>query len=96
MADLEHCQLCNQVRDLTFHHLIPRKLHRRRRFQKHFSRDELNTGIRICRLCHRGLHRTYDEMTLATKFNCVASIRADEALSRHILWSSRQKVTTGN
>jgi len=96
MTDLEHCQLCNQVRDLTFHHLIPRKLHRRSRFQKRFSHDELNTGIRICKLCHRGLHRTYDEMTLATKFSSVEAIRADDALLRHIYWSSRQKVTTAS
>jgi len=89
----EKCELCRQGRDLTFHHLIPRKLHRRSSFKKRYTREELNQGIYICRLCHKGLHRLYDEMTLAKQFSSKEEMIADPALVRHIDWSAKQKVT---
>ena len=91
----DRCALCQRRRHLTFHHLIPRKLHRRTRFRKRYSRDQLNRGIDICRICHNGLHRLYDEMTLARDFNSLESILADPDLARHIAWSARQRVTRG-
>ncbi|MEM7193858.1 MAG: HNH endonuclease [Pseudomonadota bacterium] len=87
----DHCELCLQKRSLTFHHLIPRKLHRRSHFRKHYSRDTLNNGIFICRICHRGLHRLHDEMTLGKAFNSIGKILGDDAVARHIRWSAKQK-----
>jgi 5-methylcytosine-specific restriction endonuclease McrA len=86
------CVLCGCHRDLTFHHLIPRKLHRRGRFRRLFSAGERAEGILICRPCHRGLHRLYDEATLARDFRSRESILSDPALERHIAWSARQKL----
>ncbi|NVJ62343.1 MAG: hypothetical protein HWE27_18290, partial [Gammaproteobacteria bacterium] len=77
---------------LTFHHLIPRKLHRRKRFQKLYSKQELNQGIEICRKCHRGIHKTYDEMTLGQEFNSLQLILSDTALLKHFHWVAKQKV----
>ena len=85
------CALCGRETALTFHHLIPRKMHRRSRFRKRYSRDELNTGIDICPRCHRGLHRLYDEMTLATTLNTLDALREDDAIQRHARWVRRQK-----
>ena len=85
------CQLCRRTTRLTFHHLIPRKLHRRNRFRKNYSREELNRGIAICRQCHNGLHLLYDEMTLAKHFSTLDALLADDAIKRHIAWSGRQK-----
>ncbi len=85
------CELCRRMTRLTFHHLIPRKLHRRNRFRKHYSREELNRGIAICRQCHNGLHLLYDEMTLAKRFATLEALLSDEAVRRHVAWSSRQK-----
>ncbi len=76
---------------LTFHHLIPRKLHRRNHFRKNYKREELNRGIAICRQCHNGLHRLYDEMTLAKRFSTLDTLLSDEAIRRHVAWCSRQK-----
>lgn len=91
------CALCGQLRDLYFHHLIPRKMHRRNNFKKNYSREQLDAGIMICKLCHRGLHKTYDEMTLAKDFNTIEAIRQDDTMQRHILWSRKQKITfSGN
>ncbi|MAM88662.1 hypothetical protein [Allohahella sp. A8] len=91
MTRPECCELCARPVDLTFHHLIPRKVHRRAHFQKRYDREQLNAGIWICRLCHRGLHRLYDEMTLARDFSTLERIQADEAIARHIAWCAKQK-----
>ena len=85
------CELCGQERLLTFHHLIPRKMHRRPFFRKRYSRELLNRGIMICRLCHTGLHRLYDEMTLAKELNTLPALRRDTAVQKHVQWARKQK-----
>ena len=93
VARLKHgaCALCGRVTRLTFHHLIPRKMHRRPRFRKRHSREELARGIDLCPRCHRGLHRLHDEMTLASSLNTLEALRGDEAVARHVAWVARQK-----
>jgi hypothetical protein len=86
------CELCGGHRPLTFHHLIPRKLHRRVHFQKHFTRAELSRGLAICQLCHKHIHAQHDEMTLARSFSSLEALRQDTALGKHIAWAGRQKV----
>ena len=85
------CQLCDRRSKLTFHHLIPRKVHRRARFKKTYSKQELEHGIDICDLCHKGIHRLYDEMTLAQKLNTIEAIQRDPQLQNHIQWVAKQK-----
>ena len=85
------CQCCRRDVPLTFHHLIPKKAHRRKRFKTSYAKRELHKGVRICRLCHRGIHRTYDELTLAKDFNSLESLLADPALAKHFKWASKQK-----
>jgi len=85
------CALCGRHAELTFHHLIPRKVHRRTFFRKHFSREDLARGVNLCRLCHKGVHRLHDEMTLAKRLNSLESLRADPALARHADWVRKQK-----
>jgi hypothetical protein len=86
------CALCGAERELTFHHLIPQKLHRRPRFRRRHTRAELDAGILVCRLCHRGLHALHDEMTLGTRLASREALLADEAVARHVAWSARQRV----
>lgn len=86
-----NCCLCSRQVPLTFHHLIPRKVHRRNYFRKHKDRESLNLGIYVCRLCHRGIHKLYDEMTLAKELNSLEALKADPDLARHFTWSAKQK-----
>ncbi|MEE4204052.1 MAG: hypothetical protein V2I45_10500 [Halieaceae bacterium] len=85
------CACCGRGVRLTFHHLIPRKVHRRARYKKHYDRDALNKGIHICRQCHRGIHKTYDEMTLAQHYHSLDALLADPTLRRHFDWVSKQR-----
>lgn len=86
------CLLCGRWLDLTFHHLIPKKLHRRTRFQKTYSKAELNQGIWVCRLCHNGIHDHYDEMALAKHLSTLESLQMDPHIQRHAEWVAKQKV----
>ena len=85
------CVLCLRKISLTFHHLIPRKMHRRTFFRKHYSKQELAGGIWICRKCHNGVHRLYDEMTLAKQFHSLELLLADPAVQKHVQWVAKQK-----
>jgi len=87
------CLLCQRESHLTFHHLIPRKLHRRNHFKKHYNKAALNQGIMICRACHSGIHRLYDEMTLGKQFNTLEALQHDEALAKHVAWVAKQHRT---
>ena len=86
-----NCQLCGRSVSLTFHHLIPRKVHRRPRFKKYFSKEELNQGIWICRKCHKGIHKFFDEMTLAKDFYTLEKLQANPIIAKHVEWVAKQK-----
>ncbi|MEM1113795.1 MAG: hypothetical protein AAGI11_17915 [Pseudomonadota bacterium] len=75
---------------LTFHHLIPRRVHRKRRYRRHFRREQLLQGIYLCRDCHDAIHRAYSEQELATHFSTPEALAADPGLARHFAWLSRQ------
>jgi len=87
----KRCRLCDRRVELTFHHLIPRKVHRRTYFRKHVDKRTLNAGIWICRLCHKGIHKRFDEIALAKHFNSLELLRSDESLRRHFAWVAKQK-----
>jgi len=89
---LGHCLTCDRQTALTFHHLIPRKMHRRTHFKKHFSKQQLQTGVMLCRTCHSGIHKRYSEMQLAKSFNTEAQLKEDEELKRFFNWVSKQRI----
>jgi len=66
-------------------------MHRRTHFRKAHDKNQLNTGINICRRCHTGLHKLYDEMTLAKQFNTLKKLQSDDAIQRHCAWVAKQK-----
>ena len=90
-AQLGPCLLCRRKVNLTFHHLIPKKMHRRRYFRKTYSREQLAAGIYLCRLCHTGVHELFDEMTLAKQLNTPALLQSNDLIAKHCQWVSRQR-----
>jgi hypothetical protein len=93
-AKAGECPLCRRSTALTFHHLIPKKMHRRRFFQKTYKRQQLAAGVYICRLCHNGVHQIFDEMTLAKCFNTLENLLQNEALQKHCQWVARQRLNS--
>ncbi len=66
-------------------------MHRRQHFRKKYSKDELMAGIYICQLCHRGLHKLFDEMTLAKEYYSLNKILNDDEIIKHVKWVKKQK-----
>ncbi len=87
------CELCGRLTSLTFHHLIPRRVHRRLRFLKRFGKEEMQSrGLEICRLCHSGIHDLIpNELELAEKFNTKELLLSHEGIVKHIAWVAKQK-----
>ena len=78
---------------LTFHHLIPRHCHRKRRYLRRYSKDEMRTrGLYLCSLCHGGIHDLIpDEDDLGTHYHTRELLLAHEGVARHVEWARKQK-----
>lgn len=82
------CELCRRpVAKLTRHHLIPKRLHRKKRFQKLFTREELITRtLWVCRPCHNAIHRVASETELGLHYNTREKLLANDELRAFVTW----------
>ena len=86
------CELCEREQPLTFHHLIPKKNHRKSYFKRRYSKEELvNRGLWLCRLCHRHLHKTFDEKELGRQLNTRRTLLERPEVQTFLAWARRQK-----
>lgn len=85
------CEICDRKKPLTFHHLIPKMVHNRKRYQKRYTKQELNTGLYICKLCHDGIHDYFKETELAANFNTKELLLGHEGFKKHVAWTKKQK-----
>lgn len=88
------CVLCKRAPiSLTEHHLIPRKVHRKKWFRKRFELEDMrHRKIDVCRRCHLGIHKLIPgETNLARNYNTLESLRAHEGLQRHVEWVRKQR-----
>ena len=88
-TDDSRCELCNQIRTLTRHHLIPKSLHNR---DKIHTKEELAKCLQLCKLCHDGIHDLFSEKDLFREYHTKEKLLENEAIVRHIAWSRKQKV----
>lgn len=91
--DATGCDLCGRDVPLTFHHLIPRAVHKRKRFvREHGKREMQSRGLMLCRLCHSAIHEFIpNEKHLAEAYNTKEALLQNEKIARHVAWASRQK-----
>lgn len=86
------CELCKRDKPLTFHHLIPKAMHKSKWFIKNYNKTHMKKhGINICRDCHSMLHKFYDEKTLGRDFNTLEKVMADEKIMKAVKYFSKQK-----
>jgi 5-methylcytosine-specific restriction endonuclease McrA len=88
VPDEARCALCQRDRPLTFHHLIPKALHRRKRYARTYTKDELARGIDVCRDCHDAVHRFLDEKELGERYHTVEALLAHPEVARFVAWVS--------
>ena len=86
------CELCQRDKPLTFHHLIPRAVHSKKRFQNRFTKEQMQSGIDICQKCHSGIHDIVpDEKELADKYYTKELLLEHEGIVKHVAWVRKQK-----
>jgi hypothetical protein len=86
------CTLCGQPLPLSFHHLIPRKVHAQRWVRLRHDAARLDhDGIWICRPCHDFLHGNFSERELGERLHTLDRLQAEPLIARHIAWAARQK-----
>ena len=88
------CELCERVlKDATTsHHLVPRACHRRPRFRRRFTKEELLTTVELCRDCHRAVHDLVpDERQLGSEFHTVELLRGHPEIAKFLTWVRKQK-----
>ena len=86
------CQMCRREMPLTRHHLIPRMHHKHKPWASMDQKWLMNHVILICRPCHSAVHKMEDERTLATSFNTLELIMADERMKRWCAYISKRRV----
>ena len=88
-----HCVLCERDLPLTFHHLIPKLMHKRRWVKELYKTEQMHEGIWVCKPCHSAIHRFIDHADLARTFHTVEQLKSHEELGKFVRWSAKQRRT---
>jgi hypothetical protein len=91
--DMPRCDLCGRPKKLTKHHLVPRAVHRKKRYVNRFGKEEMRQrALMICKECHHGIHDLIpEEKDLAEKYYTRELLLENEAIRKHIAWVRKQK-----
>jgi hypothetical protein len=90
------CQLCGSEPAATFHHLIPRTVHRNKWFRKRYDREELHQGLELCSACHRMIHRLIpDEKELGRRWNTREALLGHPMIARYLQWKRPRRLRRG-
>ncbi|GMI44819.1 hypothetical protein TrCOL_g6640 [Triparma columacea] len=104
LPDYSSCDMCERHMKLTFHHLIPKELHR-----KYIKKNRLpsnltaepgfkmgaflgNFGAYLCRPCHSAVHRCEPNRALAEEYNTIDRLLAHPKIGAWAAFNSKQKV----
>ena len=105
LPDYSTCDMCDRHMKLTFHHLIPKELHR-----KYIKKNRLpgnltaaepglkmapflgNFGVYVCRPCHSAIHRCEPNRALAEEYNTLDRLLAHAKIGAWATFNSKQKI----
>jgi 5-methylcytosine-specific restriction protein A len=79
------CEFCGRTIKTTEHHLIPRS---RKRHEAGFG-----PVAQFCADCHRKVHATWDNKTLAKSYDMVDKLKAAPELQTYLKWIRKQPST---
>lgn len=79
------CVFCFSPEKLSFHHLIPKKMHTKTYIKKQFPETDLNTyGITLCASCHKMVHRKINHRDLALKYNTLDKLLLHSEIKKFV------------
>ncbi len=85
------CELCIRPdKELTFHHLIPRTLHRKKWYKKRYTREELHQGIDTCIDCHKNIHKFITEKEMGKNYNTKELLISHPKVQKFLTWISKR------
>lgn len=89
---LDLCELCLRKNlKLTFHHLVPRKMHKKKYIRKAHPNIEFNKyGIHVCIPCHKQLHNTFSHRELALTYYTIERILMSDLMCAAIAFNAKQ------
>lgn len=86
------CELCKRIKELSFHHYIPKTLHSKKFFVKLYTKIFMKKyGIDICDDCRDAIHTFWSEKDLAEYYNSKEKLLSDERFYKYIIWLRKQK-----
>lgn len=87
------CELCHRENiKLTFHHLVPRKMHKKKYVRnQHPDLDFNKHGIMVCIPCHKSIHLTFTHRELAQRFYTLERLLSSEQLKSAIAFNAKQE-----
>ena len=86
-----NCGLCGRLKELTFHHYIPRTLHTNKLFKKMFDTKFMKShGIDLCDDCHKAIHTFHSEKELGRYYNDKSKLLSSEKVENFIKWIKKQ------
>lgn len=84
------CELCQQEPATSFHHLIPRTLHSNRWFKRTFTREQMRSGIEVCRQCHHSIHDFATEKELGRRYFTMELLLTQPDIAKYVAWRQRR------
>lgn len=84
------CAFCERESHLTFHHLIPKSIHHRRKIKEKWTVNELHSGILLCRSCHNAIHKFISHAEIVEEYHTVEKLLEHQMLREFVEWSKKQ------
>lgn len=67
-TDPSTCCLCDREMPMTWHHVIPKDVHKKF-LKKGYTKQELARTIPLCRMCHSAVHMFFTNEELGVSYN---------------------------
>jgi hypothetical protein len=87
---INNCLLCEREWPLTFHHLIPKTLHKKKWYQKNYTHEEMQEGVDLCEDCHEAIHDFISEKDLGKHYNSLAKLQQHPKVKNFTKWVSKR------
>lgn len=89
---MQSCELCQREKPLQFHHLIPKRLHKKRFYRLKYDKEFLaHQGIWLCPECHRQLHLLFTHEELGRRYHTLEAILDSEKVQKFLRYIRKKK-----